>query len=291
MICGRLFQCLLRMPRRLARSTDVYVRLTWIRLANRCGRCPITDLDGPVVSLTSYGDRIRSVHLAIESIGRGQMRPSRLILWLDDVSLVNNLPIGLRRLQSRGLEVKPCQDYGPHKKYYPYLESLQRIEKPLVTADDDILYPRYWLKRLAESLQAHPDVVNCYRAHVIVLNQDGIANYISWKSCYTTEPSFLHFATSGAGAIYPPPIQRALKREAKAFVQCCPKADDVWLNVQALRSGYRVRQISKTQFHLVEIPGTQSVALHYHNLSNGGNDNQIKDTYHASDLCRLRESG
>src|ERR1700691_1503154 len=109
---------------------------------------PVTAPGGPVVSMTSYGRRIRTAYLAIESIAWGDVRPSRLILWLDDHTAFNNPPATIRCLMKRGLEVKLCEDYGPHKKYYPYLQSLETFESPLVTADDDILYPTYWLKHL-----------------------------------------------------------------------------------------------------------------------------------------------
>jgi hypothetical protein len=285
----RLLQRLPRIPHRFALEADLYARLTWMRLMNRFGWSPITHPGGPVVSMTTYGNRIQSVHLAIESIGQGQIRPSRVILWIDDASLVDNLPIGIRRLQKRGLEVKLCNNYGPHKKYYPYLESLPEVEAPLVTADDDLLYPRYWLKRLVKAFQQFPDVVNCHRARVMVLNQDGIAKYKSWELADSMKPSFCHFAGGGAGAMYPLPLQRALKQEGTAFLDCCPKADDIWLHVQALRAGYKIRQIDKKQFRLVEIPGTQCIALNHQNLGGGGNDRQIETTYRASDLDRLRE--
>jgi hypothetical protein len=283
-------QRLSRILRYKGRVGEIHLRLTWLRLANRYGKARITSPGGPVVSLTTYGDRAHSVHLAIESIARGQMRPSRLILWLDEVSLCEDLPIGLRRLQKRGLEIRLSKNYGPHKKYYPYLESLHKIEAPLVTADDDLLYPRYWLKRLFEEFQQYPDVVNCYRARVMVLNHNGLAKYEGWEMTDSTSPRFFHFAGSGAGAIYPPGLQRALKQQGVAFLDCCPKADDIWLHVQALRAGYKIRQIRAKQFRLVEIPGTQDKALHHRNLAGGENDRQIAATYRTSDIDRLKRS-
>jgi hypothetical protein len=78
-----------------------------------------------------------------------------------------------------------------------------------------------------------------------------------------------------------------LKQEGTAFLDCCPKNDDIWLHVQALRAEYRVRQISETQFRHWEIPGTQSIALYHHNVARSGNDQQIKATYTAEDIRKL----
>jgi hypothetical protein len=166
---------------------------------------------------------------------------------------------------------------------------LEEVEVPLVTADDDVLYPRYWLKKLVEAFQQFPEVVNCYRARVMVLSKDGIAKYESWAMADSTTPSFRHFATGVGGTIYPLPLQRALKQQGTAFLNCCPKSDDIWLHVQSLRAGYRIRQIYKKQFRLIEIPGTQIIALHQDNLARGGNDRQIEATYQVSDIDRLRE--
>jgi hypothetical protein len=124
----------------------------------------------------------------------------------------------------------------------------------------------------------------------MVLNQDGIAKYERWEQADSTKPGFRHFAVGVAGAIYPLPLQRAMKQEGAAFLNCCPKADDVWLHVQALRAGYKVRQVSNKTFRLMDIPGTQTAGLHHQNLACGGNDRQIETTYRALDIDRLREN-
>ena len=278
-----------RGPWRIAFQVDVYLRTIYMLIVNRYGRSAITHPGGPVVSLTSHGSRVKRAHLAIESIGRGKMLPSRIILWIDVESLIDNLPIGLRRLQKRGLEVRLCKNYGPHKKYYPYLQSLAVIETPLVTADDDLLYPSYWLKRLVEAYRQRPDVVNCYRARVIKLNQNGLAKYQSWKLSKSTKASYRNFAGSGAGSIYPIPLQNVLKNRSAGFMNCCPRADDIWLHAEGLRAGYRVRQIYKKEFRLREIPGTQRVALHRSNQARGENDPQIAATYRSADIERIRD--
>jgi hypothetical protein len=280
---------------RLRYKCTLCVDVVWLKLRNIFGRRPITHAGGPVVSLTSYGERIRTVHLAIESIGRGQIRPSRILLWLDDPLMIEKLSAGIRRLQSRGLEVRLCEDLGPHKKYYPYLESSRTIEVPLVTADDDVLYPSYWLQKLVQAHRQFPNGVNCYRARQIALGENGLAKYETWKPAESTDPSFCHCAIGVGGVIYPVPLQYLLKEQGTAFIGCCPRADDVWLHVQALRAGYKVRQIDNRCFELRYIPGTQTTALYHCNLDGGANDRQIRNTYKRSDfealrLCRVKSS-
>lgn len=277
----------LRTFRSLARLVDAYARLLCLSLLNRFGRAPIIRPGGPIVSLTTYGKRSKTVHLTIESIGRGRLRPSRLLLWIDEPHLAAHLTGGLRRLQRRGLEVKECANLGPHKKYYPYLESSDALSAPLVTADDDILYPRTWLHKLVEEFHKHPKVVNCYRARIMSLDQRGISTYLQWRLTRSTAATFRHFAGSGAGVIFPVRLQLVLKREGLGFLTRCPEADDIWLHVQAIRAGYKIRQIDEREFRLIYIPGTQDVGLRTSNMS-GGNDRQVKTTYTDSDLQILR---
>lgn len=288
MAIGDMFNRSRNALRRHIRACEAYARSAWLRLAAEVSRSPMTHSEGPVVSLTSYGDRVKNVYIAIESIAQGKVKPSRVILWLDSESANRGLPGQLRKQQQRGLEIRICADLGPHKKYYPYLESCDVIEVPLVTADDDLVYPRWWLKGLVDEYRKHPEVVNCYRARRIQFSGRKLASYKDWELTKSTEPSFCDFAGSGAGAILPIPLQRFIRSAGTRFLDCCPRADDIWLHVQALRAGYRVRQIHSREFRLLEIPRSQQQALHLDNLAGGGNDRQIVATYDPDDLETLR---
>jgi hypothetical protein len=287
---ARAFQRILHLPRRIVRESLMHIQLVWLSLVNRLKRSTVIRPGGPVVSLTTFGKRSETVHLAIESIARGSVLPSRLILWLDEEALFCNLPTTIRRLQERGLEVKLSKNYGPHTKYYPYVELQQAFSAPLVTADDDILYPRYWLKKLIEANRECPDAVNCYAAHVIPLNEGGFEEYKDWKLCNSTTPRFCHLAMGSMGAMYPASFLMVLKRAGTAFENCCPKGDDLWLHVQALRASYKVRQILPRlpYFSFQMIPGTQQTALCRENVDGDGNERQMEATYTEADIQLLR---
>ncbi len=308
---------ILRIPRRIV--SELRARLLplpvtfylWMR--NRDEQCPITTVYGPVVSLTSYGKRIDTVYLTIESIGRGTWKPSKIILWLDDKAAFDNPPATLRRLVHRGLEIRLCKNYGPHKKYYPYLESSPSPGvppvigdgdplspcgwfgntfwgRPLITADDDILYPRDWLNNLIRSFLECPGAIHCYRAHVVSLYGTQIAPYATWKPCTSHLPSFRNFATGVSGVLYPVAFLLALKQAGAGFAQCCPKGDDIWLHVQALRAGIPVCQVAVKPVHFLMVPGSQKQALAQQNCNDGGNDRQIAATYTRADVEKLLHS-
>jgi hypothetical protein len=161
----------------------------------------------------------------------------------------------------------------------------------LVTADDDILYPRYWLKKLIEANREYPENVNCFWAHIMTTDGNGIGRYANYEACSSTLPSFHNVALGVMGVIYPPPFLIVLKRAGIAFQNCCPQADDLWLHVQALRAGFKVRQILPRlpYFSFHAVPGSQRTALSYENVTYGdGNDRQVKATYTEADVKLLQ---
>jgi hypothetical protein len=257
-----------------------------LRAANRFKRSSFLHSRGPVVSLATYSKRINTVYLTIESIARGDCRPSSVILWLDEEFLFNNLPISLRNLQKRGLEVKLCRNYGPHKKYYPYVESLESFDVPLVTADDDVVYPRSWLRKLVGSFGQFPDSVSCHLAKVVALENGKIQPYMNWQFCQVAEPSLRNMSHGVSGVIFPPQFLAALKTAGNSFERVCPKNDDLWLHVQAVRNGTKVKQVRSQVQRFPLIPGTQEVGLYHYNYA-GGNDHQIESTYTEEDVRRL----
>ncbi|WP_158941318.1 glycosyltransferase family 2 protein [Granulicella sp. S190] len=266
------------------------LHLTRLRRRNETSKLSAVASGGPVVSVTTYGERLRSVHLVLESIAAGSMLPSRLILWVDHEEALNNLTPGLKRLVARGLEIRLSENFGPHTKYYPYLLSTDNFDCALVTADDDLLYSRWWLKGLVRSYDDNSEVVNCYRAHRVGFEGASLSPYQTWEPCRSTDPSFLHFATGVSGCIYPPSLLKKLKAAGSEFMQLCPKADDVWLHANALRAGMKTRQIWNRPLRFPFVPGTQDSGLYHSNVLQSRNDDQIRKTYTEHDLGELKSA-
>jgi hypothetical protein len=262
-----------------------------VRLNDRnwSSRTPVTSpQSGVVVSLTSYGHRLNTVHLTLESIAAGSVLPSRLILWVDTEEAFSNPSTQLKRLIERGLELRMSHNFGPHTKYYPYLLTTESFACPLVTADDDQLYSRWWLEGLVRSYGQNPASISCYRAHRIQMSEGRMSAYESWKPCRSTTSSYLHFATGVSGVIYPPSFLKHLKAAGSEFLTLCPKQDDAWLHVQALRAHMPIRQIYSRPLRFPIIPGSQSDGLFHTNVLLEQNDLQLSRTYCPSDLAELR---
>lgn len=261
---------------------------TYLRVRNVVvRRSPVTGAVPVVVSLTTYGRRIDAAAVAIESIARGSSRPSRIILWLDDPALHANRPAALRRLERRGLDVRLTENLGPHTKYYPYVASVEDHRLPLVTADDDIMYPRNWLRRLYSAYLGNPSSINCHWASEMRSAGDKLASYHTWPNCGDTVARFSNFGLGVSGIIYPPSMLTELAARGAAFRDLSPTADDVWLHWVALRAAIPVRQISPIPRHFALIPGTQGQALMTtNNVEGSGNDAWIRGLYEESD-CRM----
>lgn len=269
---------------------EIRMDILKLELANRVSRRRVTSTDSDVVvSATTHGIRINRVHVAIESVVRGSVRPARYILWLDDPALMANLPGSLKRLRRRGLEIilVPA-GYRVHTKYYPYVESIDNHVERLVTSEDDIVFPVHWLRDLLACSDRYPDEVVSFRAHRIALAGTQIAPYDDWVPCTSTEPSYRNFGTNVSGQVYPPSFLNFIKTHGTEFREAAPTADDVWLNRLAIASGRRTVQVLPDPHLFPWVPGTQASGLFWTNVLGGQNDLQIARTYTADDIARIK---
>ena len=242
------------------------------------------------VTFSSHGTRVNDAFYAVESIGRGTVRPRSITLYLDNQQAFDGMSEPLLRLIGRGLDVQLSDNYGPHTKYYPYVVSQPRHARPLVTADDDTIYRKTWLRDLLRGAVTVPGVKEIVAARVktIMLDANGFEPYLQWPFTISKEPNFLHFATGVAGVYYPPAFLDLLREAGTGFVGKCERADDVWLHAIALRNGYRVRQLRTMSDHPPAIPSGKALGLRWDNVTLGGNDRAIANTYTDDDLAILR---
>ena len=277
-------------PRKLDDPADFGVRVDLARLAvaNRLSVRKVTSKTAghPVVTVTTHGDRLGRAHIALEAIARGTQRPSRLILWLDDEKLYQALPRTIKRLQRRGLEViLDPHSYRVHTKYFPYVTSIEHHTTPMVTADDDIVYPPYWLAKLQQAHAQFPDDVVCFRAHRIVVDGDTIAPYATWPAAEGGHANAANLGTSVSGQLFPPRLLDALRDRGDEFRTISPDADDLWLHACGLREHVLTRQIDPNPIMFPFVPGSQATGLYLYNYWDGGNDAAIARLYSPEDIA------
>ncbi|PPH01028.1 glycosyltransferase [Rathayibacter sp. AY1F6] len=263
--------------------------LLLLALANRFSRRSAVDPAGEVVvTMTTHGERLQRVHVALESIARGDARPARLVLWLDDPALHADLPAPLRRLRRRGVEIRLVDGYRVHTKYYPHLLSGRAGERDLVTSDDDIVYPRTWLRGLLDARSRYPrETVLCYRAHRVGIVDGAVAPYTSWTPVADTRASTDVFGTSVSGQLLPAALLGEIAAHGEAFREIAPDADDIWLHVRAVDAGYRIAQIEPRAQLFPFVPHTQQSGLYLVNYWDGGNDRQARAAYTPEVTARI----
>lgn len=276
--------------RQIASMLLTFLRMVPLELRNRFSHRPIPRDGEVIVSLTTHGKRLAHAHVTIESIARGYLA-SPIVLWLDKRDFDAPWPVSISRLVDRGLQVK-CSDgdYGPHTKYWGEFREVAASGKRVVTVDDDMIYPEWFLQRLLFIGDLRSDFVVAYRAHRIELRDGAILPYMKWTPVDTSEASLLHFGTGVSGVLYPSSFIDYVVEQGDVFLDNCRRADDVWLHVCALRSGHPIRQVYAQPRDFAVVPTTQIGALVVANTWMGGNDEQIARVYTAEDVRVLLEA-
>ena len=203
------------------------------------------DSEDITITLTSYGDRINTVHLVIESLLMQTLKPREIILWLSKNEFCNRtLPLQLLKKQDRGLRIEYCDDLKSYKKLIPYLQTDHA--KNIVTVDDDIIYPRDLIENLWGEHLCHPEDVIFTRGHVIqLLSTNRFAPYEKWGSdCDMRCASLFNIPTGVGGVLYPEGAFNAEVLDIETFTKLAPSADDLWFKAMTLLNHRASRQTS-----------------------------------------------
>lgn len=271
---------------RKVRSAHTLVRrryLYWLWRVSAVSQAKrIHSLPGPlIISLTSYPPRFPNILPVLKSILSQNIRPDLIILWIAEDDY-HKLPNSIFDLQLQGLTILKCRDLRSYKKLIPALESYPGHF--IVTADDDILYKKSWLKSLVDAYDGNDKHIVCARAHTVTLNTKGHPQpYRLWRwESASTSASRLTFPTSGAGALYPPGIFDARVTDERAFTSLSPDADDLWFYWMALLNGASFRQVGPQDSPLIVVRQSQSVTLARTNNGDiDGNSVQMNRLLHA----------
>lgn len=242
-----------------------------------------------IVSLTSYEERFKDLPKTLYSLLNQSTKPDRIILWLsDELEDTTALPYEITQFVKNGLEIRFVKDIGSYTKViYAFKEFNDSV---IVTADDDIYYPKDWLKKLYLSYVAYSDDIQVHRAHRVDLKK----TYEKWNKHVKEESArFDNFLTGVGGVLYPPNCFSNEVLRDDVFLKNAPKADDIWFWVMALVHNRKIRVVDN------HIKGLISVSLFnqlfsdnlYKDNKNGGNDSQLENLmklYGQNVLNKLR---
>lgn len=234
-----------------------------------------------VVSLTSYGERVKSVAITIESIMSGTMLPNKIVLWLGEEFRDKEIPKSLCRLKKKGLEIKYCKDIRSYKKLIPSLNEYP--DSIIITIDDDIIYGRNLLQNLYDSYKKDPKSIHANLVTKVLMNDNGEPQgYSKWPSIECGgDKSLYNFFKGCGGTLYPPKSLNSEVFNEGVFLKECKYADDIWFWAMAILNDTPITKVSsniKSEYQLIVNPEVQTIALT--NINNAKdhcmNDIQLK---------------
>lgn len=194
-------------------------------------------------TLTTFPDRIDTVQYTIKSLFMQSMKPDRIVLWLADSEFKERkFPESIQELQKRGLEIRYCDNFFGHKRYYKMIDE-QKDNELIVMFDDDIIFPRYLLERLYDKWTQFPDCVICDRGQVLTFENNDVLNPGRWSAISEVgidEPSYRILASPGGGCLFPP---HALYKDANntdIISKYALKTGDIWLMFMAVQNNTKI---------------------------------------------------
>lgn len=258
-------------PRRGARMVDRYRMKSAVRRPHAGpSHTSAGSQSQVVVSLTTFPARLPACVQTIRTVLRQSHKPCKLIVVLSDEQF-SSPPEEFDEFVGSGLEVIMDRgDIGSYKKLIPTWEKYPN--QTIVTADDDVLYPEWWLRDLVEEHRCDPGAILGHRGTRMVSTATGLRPYRDWPMANSTTSSSETFLTGMGGVLYPPNSLGSTVMDRELAVTLCPGADDIWFKVCALLARSSVRKISDgaSEFYVDRL--AQSTALHRVNVSTGKND-------------------
>ena len=233
--------------------------------------------DAPViVSLTSIKDRFDDLPKTIYSLLTQSRKPNKLILWLSDSLSLTKLPYDITKFIKNGLDIRFVKDIGPYTKAIYALKEYNNAI--IVTADDDLYYPKDWLDKLYMSYLAHPEDIHCHRVHKVKCENNQVLPYKKWDKHINKESaSFDNFLTGAGGVLYPPNCFSNEVFREDIFLNNSPTADDIWFWIMALLNERKIRLIKDHNKKLLSTSITTQLfgKTLYSDNKKGKNDEQL----------------
>jgi hypothetical protein len=241
-----------------------------------------------IISLTSYPKRFSKLHIILYSLLTQTIKPNKVILVLSEKEVEDkkDIPAKILFLKKLGLEIKFInENYRSYNKLIPTLKDFP--ENNIITVDDDILYPKWFLEKMYLEHKEHPNDIICYRAHLIKNYNNNLRPYSEWEDYDLNKyPQGMDLFPTGVGGIlYPPGSLNKEVFNSKTFLEICPSADDVWFKSMSLLNKTNCRRVFKNKNpHFVILRGTQETSLYKENVWLGKNDEQIKNVFKLYNL-------
>lgn len=247
-----------------------------------CGSLPAGSLP-PVVSLTTISSRLDKVLVTLGSVVRQSLTPHSVNLyvsqepWLLDEG-ISPAEDALKRIADLGVNVFFTRNLGPYRKQIPVIRQLWNAaapdDTPVVTIDDDVLYPPDIVERLVMHEESLESVV-AHRGRKLIREEGGRFSYGEFPAA-DPGAGLLNLATGRNGIAYRLSFfRRSLDHLTAAYF--APTADDLWCKwITAFQGIGTVILEPRAAFDLAcdfpeAMPGDKSGLFHKYNARGSNN--------------------
>ena len=246
-----------------------------------------------IISLTSYGERIKELKYTLYSLFTQRFKPDKIILWLDNKYNTAEIHSLFQKFINNGLEIKFTVDIGSYTKLIPALKEFP--DSIIVTADDDIFYPSDWLEKLYNSYCSDKSCIHCHRAHKIIIRNNEILPYEQWEKQINSQESaaYTYFLTGVGGVLYPPHVFSNEIFEEAVFKKLAPHADDIWFWAMAVLNSTKIKIVKNnintlTTTNILRLLNFyKDKTLYFYNKT-GGNDKQLNNILNRYPIIKQR---
>lgn len=239
------------------------------------------------ISLTSFPARLNATYFAICSLFAQDFPVNKIILTLSKEEFSNgekDIPSKILNFKDKGLEILWVDtNLKPHNKYFFAMKKYPKAI--IITADDDILYPKNTVSKLVDCYQKHPKAICALGVRQILVNKGQPLSFSKWNTNLCYEPYRISkeilgqermdlLAEGGSAVLYPPSILPHETFNIEKIKQLAPFADDIWLKCMELFANIPVVCYNDNQkVHIISF--SQNVGLFQINMENNQNDVQL----------------
>lgn len=225
-----------------------------------------------VISCTTTKFRLKFLYYMLISLKKQTLQPdviyvnlSREPYLLDDG--IQELPDWLENDDK--LVINFVENTGSYRKLNPLFEqNLIGDDDLVITADDDILYGKNWIKSLVEESDKNPNDIVCCRARKIKKNIFGkYTNYSMWSLFNKTHKQINILPTNGAGTVFKKSFLDINFLLDKRYLDIASTSDDLWFRAASLKQNIEVivyPYIDKENIYLKHTSGLQRVNINIH---------------------------
>ncbi len=235
-----------------------------------------------IVSLTTFNKRIDKVFITIETLFEQEIKPERIILWLSLEEFPNKiLPKSLERLTNRGLDIRFVNENLRSYKKLIYTKE-EFPDAIILTADDDVYYPKNWYGDFVRMNQQYPNYILCGRGHYLMKKE--VNQLYSYNEMYNKTEKGYNIGynlmpTGVSGILYPKNALNSVVLDKKLLLELAPLADDIWFKACGLLNDTQSMRIyDQNKKYLTRKDGVRT-GLANQNVGKNMNDVQLKAVF------------